>query len=83
MTITENSNLKDYEEYSKKVLNNLINNGNNGSDPSGVAQVIYKAATDNKKKMRYKAGKMKNMITMRKMLPLPLYRVIVKSTLEK
>lgn len=83
MTVTDYGKFEEYEEYSKKVVNNLINNGNSGSDPSGVAEIIYKAATDKSNKMRYRAGKMKNMITLRKILPLPIYRCVIKASLEK
>lgn len=74
--------LNEYQEYSQKVLSNLISNGNSGSEPIGVAETIYKAATDKSKRMRYPTGKMKNMIAMRKLLPLGIYRSIVKSSLE-
>ena len=83
MTVTKDERLKTYELYQEKVVANLIKNGNAGSKPEVVAKIIYKAATDNKKKMRYKVGKMKSMMTMRKLLPLSMYLFLVKSVLEK
>lgn len=59
MTVVQDGSKPEYEEYSKRVLANLIRNGNNGSAAAGVAKTIYIAATDGKKKMRYPTGKMK------------------------
>lgn len=72
----------EYQEYYQKVLLNLIKNGNAGSDPIEVAKTIYKAATDGSKRMRYPTGKMKSMMTVRKLLPLGIYQSIVKAILE-
>lgn len=82
MDITGGGKLNEYQEYSEKVLSNLSKNGNSGSEPIRVAETIYKAATDNRKKMRYPTGKMKNMIAIRRLLPLGIYKSIIKSTLE-
>lgn len=82
MDIAGQGTTNEYQEYSQKVLSNLIKNGNSGSEPIGVAKTIFKAATDKSNKMRYPTGKMKNMITMRKLLPLGIYRSIVKAILE-
>lgn len=82
MDITGNGLTNEYQQYFQKVLSNLISNGNSGSEPIKVAETIYKAATDNRKRMRYPTGKMKYMIAMRKVLPLGLYRSIVKAILE-
>lgn len=82
MDIADERIINEYQEYSQKVLSNLIKNGNSGSEPIGVAETIYKAATDKSKKMRYPTGKMKNMIAMRKLLPFAIYKSIVKSILE-
>lgn len=82
MDIAGEGTINEYQEYSQKVLSNLIKNGNSGSEPIGVAETIYKAATDKSKKMRYPTGKMKNMITIRKLLPFGIYKSLVKSILE-
>jgi len=36
-------------QYSQKVINNILENGEKGSMPEEVAGTIYKAATDNNK----------------------------------
>ena len=81
MTVTDDCDLKVYKQYTDKVIKNLIKNGNAGSSPKGVAKTIYKAATDKSKKMRYTTGKMKSMIMLRRMLPLSLYKRVVKGVL--
>ncbi len=83
MTITQDESLTTYSEYANKVLANLIRNGNAGSMPIGVAKTIYKAAIDNRRKMRYSVGRMKGMIKMKKVLPLHVYQYMVKSIIEK
>lgn len=81
MTVVDYDDLPEYMEYSDKVISNLINNGNIGSAPEEVAHVIYRAATDNRKKMRYPVGKMKEMIMLHKILPLSLYQKVVATVL--
>lgn len=83
MTITQDESLTTYSEYANKVIANLIRNGNAGSMPIGVAKTIYKAAIDNRRKMRYSVGRMKGMIKMKKVLPLHVYQYMVKSIIEK
>ncbi len=82
MDIANQGESEEYQSYSGKVLNNLIRSGNSGSTPEGVAKMIYKAANDRSSRMRYPTGKMKGMITLRKLLPLGIYRAIVKASLE-
>lgn len=82
MTVVEDEEMTEYREYSKRVVANLIRNGNNGSSPEGVAKTIYIAATDGKNKMRYPSGKMKQMIIMRKILPLSVYQWLIRKIIE-
>ena len=82
MTKLEDDGLTDYLPYAPKVLSNLVKNGNEGSSPRGVAETIYKAATDNGNKMRYPTGKMKGMISLRKWLPLGIYMKLVENIVE-
>lgn len=82
MDVAGGPGIYEYQEYSQKVLANLIKKGKEGSDPVGVAETIYRAVTDQRKKMRYPTGKMNYMIVMRKLLPLGIYQSIVKSILE-
>lgn len=79
MDVADQTTITEYQDYSKKVIANLISSGNSGSDPSKVAKTIYRAATDQRKKMRYPTGKMKSMMTLRSILPFGIYKFLVKS----
>ena len=83
MTVLQNKTLTDYETYSQKVLNNLLSNGEKGSSPYGVAKTIYKAATDNRKKLHYPTGTSKEMVWIRKLLPFNVYCALIKNAIEK
>jgi len=83
MTLARDETLAEYEPYSQRVLNNIFENGKKGSPPDVVAKTIYKAATDNKKKMRYPTGNFKSLITLRSVLPLKVYLALVRSIMEK
>ncbi|WP_228353815.1 SDR family oxidoreductase [Variimorphobacter saccharofermentans] len=82
MIVTTKDDITEYQDYSKRVIGNLIKNGNSGSDPKFVAKTIYKAATDGKKRMRYITGKMKELVIIRKILPLRVYQKLVKMILQ-
>ena len=83
MTVTKNISLKEYQDYSKRVVAKLIQKGNKGSFPREVAETIFKAATDEKNKMRYPVGKMKTIIIMKKLLSLGIYQRLVRGILEE
>ena len=83
MTITDDDSLKEYDPYRQKVIKNLMKNGQNGSSPEAAALTIYKAATDNKSKLRYPTGNSKGMVKIRKILPVSLFRKIIQSAIEK
>ena len=82
MIVADYEDQPSYRSYSDRVIQNLISNSHAGSDAKGVARTIYKAATDGKKKMRYPTGKMKQLILLHKLLPLPSYRKVIQSSLE-
>jgi len=82
-TVLHDETLTDYREYSEKVMNNLFSMGEKGSPPEIVAETIFKAATDNSKKMRYRVGRMKGITTMRKLLPFGLYTRLMRGATEK
>lgn len=87
MTITKNDGLTEYESYTKRVFKNILGSGNesktNRSSPKGVAETIYKAATDNRKRLRYPTGNSKELVQIRKMLPYNIYASLTKSIMEK
>lgn len=82
LTIVQDDTLIEYEPYSQKVIKNLLNEGK-ASSPVGVAETIYKAATDNSTKLRYPTGTLKEVIPLRKILPFKLFSSLIKSTIEK
>lgn len=84
LTVTDISNYKDYQAYQTKVLDKIEKlNQDTGATPEYVAEVIYKAATDGKRKMRYMAGKDISLFAkVRKLLPDGLFMKIVRSRLE-
>lgn len=82
MTIMGNPKIKEYDAYSNKVISNLIRNGKKGSSPQGVAETIYKAANDNRNKMRYPTGKSKNLVVLRKVLPYRLFSFLIRNAME-
>ena len=59
-----------YQNFSDRVMPKMQAAGVDGSPPEVVAEVIYQAATDGRKKLRYPAGKNAALLlTLRKLLP--------------
>ena len=83
MTLVQDKTLTEYEPYTLKVINNIFENGKKGSVPDVVAKTIYKAATDNKTKLRYPIGNFKGLIFLRAILPLKIYLSLVRTIMEK
>ena len=82
MTLAHDPALSDYEPYVQKVTGSIYKNGETGSSPEVVAQSIYRAATKSGGKMRYSIGKLKEMILLRRLLPVRLNRLIMRSVME-
>lgn len=82
MTMTQDNKLSEYDDYSRKVLANILKNGNNGSAPEDVAKTVLKAATDGSKKLRYPTGNSKEMVTLRRLLPQKIFAALVKGSME-
>jgi hypothetical protein len=85
MCLNDPAGLPDNKEYQQKVLTNIEKlNENTGPSPEFVASIIYKAATDNKKKLKYLADKDISLFAkVRKILPDSLFMKVVKNKLEK
>lgn len=83
MTIMENTNLNEYDDYSQKVIKNLISNGDNGSDPVEVAEMIFRAANSKSNKMRYIVGKSKSIITLKAILPDRIFHHLINNAMQK
>lgn len=82
MVVAEKKGLKEYAAYSEKIVDSLSDSGTQGSDPKGVAKTIYRAATDNKKKLRYPTGRSKGIVYLRKILPVRIFQRLVHLTME-
>jgi len=76
--------LKDYEGFVNKIMKMFDSAGRVGSSPDKVAEVIYKAATDNKRKLRYVSGiDAKLVLTMRRILPERLFLWVIKKAVAR
>lgn len=83
MTVTKNDNLKVYDSYYQKVMKNLTKSVEKGSNPEEIAKTIYKAAIDNNPRLRYLTGKLNEIVYIRKLLPVRLFRAIVRFVMER
>jgi len=83
MTMLKGDMPAEYESYTQNVIKNILKNGKDGSAPDGVARTVYKAATDNKTKMRYPTGNSKGMIRLYALLPLRVFHSLVRRVMEK
>lgn len=85
MRITDVTEYPDYGTYQRTVLQNVKkSNEHSGADPRLIAEVIYQAATDNRNKLRYLAGKdIRLFAKVRRLLPEGLFMRMVKKTFEK
>ena len=74
----------DYDDYAKKVQHNTLAGYKNAPTPDVVAKTVFKAATDNRSKLRYPAtSQAKFAFFFRWLLPLHLFNKMVSSTVEK
>jgi short-subunit dehydrogenase len=85
MITTGLGNYPAYESYQAKVLENVKkSNSKSGTEPSLIAEVIYRAATDQSSKLRYMAGiDIKLFSKVRMILPESMFMNIIKRTFEK
>jgi len=83
MTLLQDNTAMAYEPYAEKVINNVFKSESKGSAPDRVAKTIYQAATDNKTKMRYTTGHLKEMAFLRTILPQRAFQALVRAVMEK
>ncbi len=77
--VKDNKSLSDYSPTADVYMEKLLKNVQIGNGPDQVAKTIYKAATDGKKRLRYRVGVgAKPAYFIRRILPFPLYRTIIK-----
>jgi NAD(P)-dependent dehydrogenase (short-subunit alcohol dehydrogenase family) len=72
----------DYQAFYERVMPKMDKAGQSGSPPEAVAEVIFKAATDKSDRLRYAAGKQAGfLLTVRKLLPEPLFYQLIRQIL--
>ncbi len=82
LIVMKDNSLSVYDNYAQNIIKNLIKANSEGSDPRGVAKVIYKAATDNKKRLIYPVGKSAYLtLALRKFLPRKWFYKTMESVL--
>jgi NADP-dependent 3-hydroxy acid dehydrogenase YdfG len=74
----------DYDDYANKVQGNMIASYQHAPGADTVAKIAFKAATDNKSKLRYPATMQARMgFFLRWLLPLHIFNKIIAAPLEK
>jgi short-subunit dehydrogenase len=74
----------DYQSFYQTVMPRMDKAGDSGSPPEAVAEVIWRAATDNRSKLRYPAGKYSGfLLTLRRLIPEPLFYQFIRQTMTK
>jgi len=71
-----------YDDLTRKVLPKMDEQGRKGASPAEVARVIYRAATDGRRKLRYPA-KDHFALTLRRLLPEPLFFAMLRFGLSR
>jgi NAD(P)-dependent dehydrogenase (short-subunit alcohol dehydrogenase family) len=81
-TVLHDASLTEYDDYSERVVNNILSRGEKGSPPEIVADTIYRASVDRSGRMRYRTGRSKFIVTLRKLLPFRVYARLIRRTIE-
>ncbi|MGA9468569.1 MAG: SDR family oxidoreductase [Exiguobacterium marinum] len=73
-----------YDDYTEVALHNTNAAGANAEEPDVVAETIWRAATERKKRLRYPSGKQAGLlIALKRYLPNRLFFAIVRGVVEK
>jgi short-subunit dehydrogenase len=80
--IAKKEGLTAYDHYVDKVLPNMQKAGAEAPDGSVVAQAIYEAVTDDSKRLRYGVNT-KGILALRRLLPYPIFRRLIKMIIVK
>lgn len=82
MDIMTTEGLSAYNTFIKRAMPNMQHAGATGAPPEDVAKVIFKAATDGSRKMRYPAaGGARGILWLRRLLPERLFYWAVRSVI--
>jgi NAD(P)-dependent dehydrogenase (short-subunit alcohol dehydrogenase family) len=72
-----------YDDYARRAMANMTPGPRSGSSPEEVAEVVWRAATDGRWKLRYVAGAdARQILWLRKLTPDWLYTRVVRSVVE-
>lgn len=80
--LMEKPGLTAYDGYVKKVMPNMNKAGMNAPGPEVTAKVIYRAATDGSRKLRYSSNSLP-LLALRRLLPQSWFFAIVRSAIER
>lgn len=84
MAFMKKDGLTAYDTFIEKAMGNMNHAGQNGSSPEDVAAIIYRAATDGKKKLRYPAaGNARGILWLRRLLPEHVFYTIVRKVVTR
>ncbi len=79
-----NDQLTAYDTYQQTALANTQNAGAGGATPETVAKVIYRAATDSSKRLRYPGSlQAAALLTLRRLLPTRWFMWLVRQSVER
>ena len=83
--VAEPTHLPAYQKYMKVAGDNMVSASNrDGLPPEAVAKVIFQAALDQNRKLRYPVGfQIKAMLLLRRLLPVRLFMGIIESVVLK
>ncbi len=82
MDVMSKPELKAYDQFVSRAMNEMQNAGARAPGPEMVAKVIYGAATDNSSKLRYPVNS-EAILALRKLLPDGVFNSIVKKIVLK
>lgn len=85
LAVFEDKKITDYNLYMKKLKIKSDKTFENATNPEKIAEIIYKAVTDNSFKLRYPVGNQKSifLLILRKLLPTSLFIKLIKYNIEK
>jgi NAD(P)-dependent dehydrogenase (short-subunit alcohol dehydrogenase family) len=80
---TTSTTVHTYQSYWEKVIKNFVTRGQQGADPIVAAKVIYRAATDGKRKFRYTVDRTAKLLLLaRRTSPLWFFRWVSKASIQ-
>jgi NAD(P)-dependent dehydrogenase (short-subunit alcohol dehydrogenase family) len=82
LEVPRKAGLTAYDEFAARAMRNMNRSGETGASPSATAKVIYAAATDGSKRLRY-ASNAKGLLALRRLLPDGAFMAVIKRALLK